>query len=124
MSGAAPEGGSWCLELVADWAPPTAVVTATIPDARDGEVYRLSAFMRAVPPSGGGSIAFVIGNGDRRRQTKSAPSVDTTWTRLAIVDTLALAPGDSAWVQLSALPTEIVPLRGQFDLVTLERLGP
>jgi hypothetical protein len=124
VTGTAPDGGAWCLELTADWAPPTALVTAPIPVARDGEAYRLSAYVRAVPPAGGGSIAFVIGSGDRRQQTKAVATVDTLWMRLALVDTLALAPGDSAWVQLSALPTEIVPLRGQFDLVTLERLEP
>lgn len=124
VSSTAPEGGAWCVELTADWAPPTAVVTAPIPGARDGEAYRLSAYVRAVPAHGGGSIAFLVGSGGNRQQSETAVTVDTLWTRLALVDTLALAPGDSAWVQLSALPTEIVPLRGQFDLVTLERLEP
>src|SRR5437867_5766713 len=54
----APGGGSFSLQLEADWAPTSGFVTAPIPGARRGGVFRLSAYVRAVDADGGGEVAL------------------------------------------------------------------
>ena len=44
----APGGGDWSLALEADWAPTTGYITRPILGVHDGDVLRLSAFVRAV----------------------------------------------------------------------------
>jgi hypothetical protein len=41
-----------------------------------------------------------------------------------VVSTLEIAEGDSVWVCLTSLNTEIVPRVGLFDSVSLTRLTP
>jgi hypothetical protein len=45
------------------------------------------------------------------------------WTFLSVEDTLAANEGDSVWVLLTSLHTEIAQRIGRFDLVSLERLN-
>ena len=116
---AAPDGGAWCLELTADWAPTTGYAYALFPELRNGDVIRVTAFVRAVGSYGGGAIQI----GGRMLALASAVTTDTVWTLLSLTDTLALPPGDTATVTLSSLHTEIVPRKGLFDLVTVERIS-
>lgn len=119
----APDGGEWSLALEADWAPTTGIVTMPILGVRDGDVLRLSAFVRAVDAEGGGSIALEVGQsyGHRLNRTKMAWASSTSWTRLSIRDTVSLAPGDTVWVALSSFHTEVTRRQGRFDLVSLRR---
>ena len=119
----APGGGAWSLRLEADWAPTTGFVTMPIPGIRDGDVLRLSAYVRAVDAEGGGSIALSVGPsyGLRGNRVKAAYAASTAWTLLTVQDTVSLARGDTVWVSLSSFHTEIVRRDGLFDLVTLSR---
>lgn len=119
----APEdGGCWSLRLTADWAPTTAILRQKIEGVTDGDVLRLSAQVRAEDPAGGGSIGLLVGEVPWTNTGKWASTNDTLWTRLTLVDTLSMEPGDSVWVEISALHTEIVPRVGLFDSVVLERV--
>jgi hypothetical protein len=120
----APGGGEWSLALEADWAPTTGYVTMPIPGVRDGDVLRLSAFVRAVDAEGGGSIALSVGPsyGLRLNRAKWSYASSTSWTRLSVQDTVLLAPGDTVWVALSSFHTEITRRQGRFDLVSLRRI--
>ena len=121
---AAPDGGSWSLGLEADWAPTTGYVTMPILGIRDGDVLRLSAYVRAVDAQGGGSIGLSVGPsyGLGGNRVKEAFTTSTSWTLLAIQDTVSLAQGDTVWVSLSSFHTEITRREGRFDLVVLSRL--
>jgi len=120
----APGGGEWSLALEADWAPTTGYVTMPILRVRDGDVLRLSAFVRAVDADGGGSIALSVGPsyGLRLNRGKWAYASSTSWTLLSVQDTVSLAPGDTVWVALSSFHTEITRRQGRFDLVSLRRI--
>lgn len=121
---AAPGGGSWSLGLEADWAPTTGYVTMPIPGIRDGDVLRLSAYVRAVDAEGGGSIGLSVGPnyGLLGNRMKQAYATSTSWTLLTVQDTVSVAPGDTVWVSLSSFNTEITRREGRFDLVVLSRL--
>ena len=120
----APGGGEWSLGLEADWAPTTGYVTMPIPGIRDGEVLRLSAFVRAVDQDGGGSITLSVGPsyGLQRNRAKCTSTSSTSWTYLSVQDTVSLGPGDTVWVALSSPNTEITRRQGRFDLVSLRRI--
>ena len=120
----APGGGDWSLALDADWAPTTGYVTMPILGVRDGDVLRLSAFVRAADAEGGGSIALVVGPsyGLQLDRAKWGHTSSASWTRLSVQDTVQLAPGDTVWVALSSFHTEIMRRQGRFDLVSLRRI--
>ena len=120
----APGGGSWSLRLVADWAPTTGYITMPILGIRDGDVVRLSAYVRAVNSEGGGLIGLSVGpsGGLLGNRVKRAYTTSTSWALLTVQDTISLAHGDTVWVSLSSFHTEVVPREGHFDLVTLIRL--
>ena len=126
---APPGGGTWSLKLepgnVQGCFP--SVATQTVPGIQSGEVWRLTAWVRQdtatftvaslywqIVPSGG---------------TSGTLPADTTtargWTQLTVVDTLFLAPGDSAMIVLDAGRTGGPELEGSgylFDLVSAERI--
>ena len=120
----APGGGTWSLGLEADWAPTTGYITMPILGIRDGDVLKLSAYVRAVNAEGGGSIGLSVGPsyGLWGSRTKRAYTTNTSWTLLTVQDTISLAHGDTVWVSLSSFNTEIMRRAGQFDLVTLSRI--
>jgi hypothetical protein len=121
---APPHGGLWSLKLAADWAPTTGFVTAAIPEARNGDILQLSAYVRALPPYGGGTIGLLVGEDSFQipRHAKWVSTTDTVWTYLSLIDTLSMGEDDSVWVRLSSLATEVTAREGLFDLVSLERL--
>ena len=122
---AAPGGGQYALRLEADWAPTRGFVTTPVPDLGDGDIVRLSAYVRAVGTEGGGSISLLTGSSSdlRTLREKHVATTDTVWTYLSVADTMSLNPGDSVWVRLSSPHTEIESRVGLFDLVELVRLG-
>lgn len=120
---AAPDGGKWSLKLEADWAPTLGFITALVPGIHDGDVLRLSAFVRSVGDDGGGLIALLVGSGSNRPISKLKVASSIEWTFLSFEDTLTVSESDSVWVLLSSFHTEIVPRIGQFDLVSLEKLN-
>jgi hypothetical protein len=120
---APPNGGNWSLELTSDWAPTSGFAYAPLTDLKSGDVVRLSAYIRAAGPYGGGGILqLVVGPQHYSSHRKFNSSTDTLWQQISVTDTLALSPGDTVWVVLSSLHTELVPFRGLFDLVTYERI--
>ncbi len=121
---APPTGGEWCLQLVADWAPTMGFVLTTIPEVEDGDILRLSCYVRAINSDGGGSISLVVGSYpfNSNNYTNGRYSSDTTWTYLSVQDTVELGAGDSVMVLCSSFHTEITPRIGLFDLVTLQRI--
>jgi len=46
---------------------------------------------------------------------------DTVWSQISVTDTLELNANDTLWVVLSSPHTEILLLKGLFDLVKLEK---
>ena len=121
---AAPGGGQWSLRLEADGAPTTGQVRFAVPGLADGDVVRLSAYVRASGERGGGLVGLEVASADGRLRRKSfASSDDAQWTRVGVTETLSLEPGDNVWVVLRSPPTELYARAGLFDLVMLERLG-
>lgn len=118
--GGAPEGGSWALRLQADWAPTTGLVHAPIMGVVPGQAMRLSAWMRAEGSAGGGAIYLTSGAWTSLPVVSEAP----IWTPVEMTLVPQIAPGDTLWVVLSSLHTEIVPRVGLFDRVALEWLHP
>ena len=120
----APCGGQYSLKLSVDWIPTTAFVTAKVPEARDGDILQLSAYIRAVGPDGGGLIGLVVGSHpwSAGPPAKWVSSAESTWTLVSLVDTISVSEQDTLWVQLSAFGVELAPVSaGLFDLVVLER---
>jgi hypothetical protein len=121
---AAPGGGKWSLRLEADGAPSTGQVKFPVPGLKDGDIVRLSAYVRASDESGGGLVGVEVTSADGRVRKKSfASTADTRWTQVGVTETLSLETGDNVWVVLTSPPTELRARAGLFDLVTLERLG-
>lgn len=124
VEGAPAGGGKYALRLAADWTPTLGYVTATVPGLHGGDVISLSAYMRAVGPNGGGTMSLLTGPSRPQPSTqKSITTYDTAWTRLTVTGTLSLTSGDSVWVMLSSLNTEIAQRVCLFDLVELVRRG-
>ncbi len=127
---APPGGGTWSLKVapgnLQGCFPSTA--SQTVSTVQSGEVWRLTAWVRQdtatftvaslywqIVPSGG---------------TSGTLPADTTtargWTQLTVVDTLFLAPGDSAVIVLDAGRTSGPEFEGSgylFDLVSAEKMG-
>lgn len=122
---APPGGGRWCLRLDADWAPTLGFAYAPVSDVADGDVVRLSAFVRAGNKDGGGLIEIYIGTRPYMRgvSRKFASTTATGWTHLSVEDSISLAVEDSVWVVLSSFHTETMPRIGLFDMVVVENIG-
>jgi hypothetical protein len=120
VPGDAPEGGSWALQLAADWAPTTALVRAPVVGVLPGQALRLSAWVRAEGDAGGGAIYLTSGSWTSETVVIEA----SEWTSAELIVDPRISPGDTLWVVLSSLHTEIVPRRGVFDRVVLEILPP
>lgn len=114
----APDGGLWALRLQADWAPTTGVVRALVGGFNPGRALRLSAWMRAEGNTGGGSMYLTTGSWTSEAVVSDAPA----WTQVELIAAPPSAAGDSLWVVLSSLHTEVVPRVGLFDNVTLHEL--
>lgn len=121
---AAPGGGNWSLRLEADGAPTTSQVRFPVPGLGDGDLVRLSAYVKATGEKGGGIVGVEVVAGDGTvRQKSFASSQDTQWTQVGVMERLSLVSGDKVWVVLKSPPTELSARSGLFDLVTLERVG-
>lgn len=119
----APGSGLWSLKLTADWAPTSAVVWQRIEGVASGDVLTLTAYLKA-PEGGGGIVDIVSGPAPTGRlQVPWISTGSTDWVRLSLTDTLSLSPGDSVWVVLSSLHTEVAPRIGLFDDVRVVREG-
>ena len=120
----APGGGKYSLKMTSGGlvAPPKRV-TAGVCEAREGEVYRLSAYIRGTGRSGpGGRIGLSVGP-DLESNGKKVANYDTVWTLVSLVDTIGADSQDSVRVWLLNLPGGCTQFgAGLFDLVTLERL--
>jgi hypothetical protein len=120
---AAPGGGRWCLRLEADAAPSAGQARFRVERLRNGDTVRLSAYVRAPDPRGGGLVGLeVLSAEGRLKQRPLTSSVDTDWVRVSITERLSLEEGDTVWVVLSSPPTQLAARAGLFDLVTLERI--
>jgi hypothetical protein len=118
VHGDAPGGGSWALRLDADWAPTTGLVRAPVVGAVPGQPLRLSAWMRALGDWGGGMIYLMTDSWTSEFVHSEAPD----WTRVELTVTPPTEPGDTLWVVLSSLHTEMMHRYGLFDHVVLEVL--
>lgn len=116
VAGGAPEAGRWSLRLEADWAPTTGVVRALLPGVRNGDVLRVSAWIRA--ESGGGGVIYLE---SQSWQSQPTFSDSQEWTQVAFTSAVSVASGDSLWLVVSSLPTEVQPRVGYFDRVRVER---
>jgi hypothetical protein len=122
---AAPGQGAWSLRLDADWAPTLGYAYASVPSARPGDRLKLSAYVRALAPDGGGVIKIVTGRAPWSRENVEygAGTASTTWTPLSVDAVASDDPADSVWVVLSSPHTEVTARSGLFDGVTLVRLA-
>ena len=121
---APPGHGEWSLRLDADWAPTLGFAYVSVPDVHPGDNLRLSAFVRALPPDGGGGISLVMGRSLWAGRVYGKGTVDTTWTLLSVEAVVSDDPADSVWVVLSSPHTEVTARSGLFDGVELTRLAP
>jgi len=126
VQSAAPGQGAWSLRLDADWAPTMGYAYASVPNARPGDRLRLSAYVRALSPDGGGVIKIVTGRApwSSANVEYSAGTASTTWTALSVDVVAPDDPADSVWVVLSSPHTEVTARSGLFDGVQLVRLSP
>ena len=115
-----PTGGYWSLQLTADWAPTSGFVYTPVTEVKNGDIVKLSAFVRT--NGGNASIVLSVGSGIYNSYTKSAFSNDTVWTQISVTDTLSLSQGDTLWVILSSPITELIKHKQLFDLVRMEKL--
>lgn len=98
---------------------------------REGEIFLLSRIA-----IGSKRDAYVKGEGQNTwKSVKQRARIwgasgkivsinDTSWTRISVVDTVAIGEGDSFWVVLSSLHTELVRRTGLFDLVSVGKITP
>ena len=119
-----PNGGSWSLQLTSDWTPTTGYVYTPVSNVTNGDILKLSAFVRGTGRYGGkGIITLFTGSINNPESIKSSFSSDTVWTQISITDTLSLEKNDTLWVLLSSPATEIIPFQQMFDLVKLEKIS-
>jgi hypothetical protein len=124
VNDAPPEGGNWSLRLTSDGSPTSSYAYTNVSGVKSGDVLLLSAYIKAGGFDGGGSIDLRTGQFFTITETdKSVSSGDTSWTQISLVDTIDLNSGDSVWVVLSSLHTQITQRSGLFDLVKIERTG-
>jgi hypothetical protein len=122
---AAPGGGAWSLRLQADQVPTTSQARVPVQGLADGDVVRLTAYVRASGVGGGGLAGIEVTGADGHvRQKSYAAGDEPQWTQVELTFTIAMQSGDTIWVVLKAPPTELTARAGLFDLVTLERTGP
>jgi len=112
-------GGVWSLKLSADWIPTSGYAYIPVNNIQDGDVIILSCYIKALGPTGGGSLQLRIGSSLTNSFIKHADCTDTSWTLVSLRDSVALNENDSVWVVLSSFSTEIVPREGLFDFVSL-----
>lgn len=116
---APPKGGNWSLELTADWAPTSGYAeTFVVTELSPGDILKLSAFVKALGPAGGGFIQLKIGS----LTPRMARTSETSWNEVSVTDTVKTGTVDTVWVRLSSLHTERMARKGLFDLVRLERI--
>jgi hypothetical protein len=123
---APPNGGSWSLLLEEDSEPVFfSLLSEPLTEFQDGDVLRLSGFVRAVAVPGSGYISLSIGHGHDRYWSKYAETSETEWTFLSFYDTLSVAENDTIWVSLTAMPTTFSEdlVGALFDLISLEKLS-
>ncbi len=122
-------GGTWSLKLapgnVQGCSPGLAL--QAIPTVRSGEVWRLTAWVKQSPVTFSPVSIYwqiVTAGGNSIRRAAEVTTAQT-WTQLTVVDTLSLAPGDSAMIVLDAGGTSGPAISGagaSFDLVSVERV--
>ncbi len=117
-------GGEWCALIGAGWIPEINFIATWIPDIQDGDILRLSSYVRSYP-GGHAHIGLLAGDSPNPYSdylmTTGISSAD--WTRLVVQDTLENFYGDSVWVVLSEWNSaEIALWASLFDLVTLQRV--
>ena len=117
----APNGGNWSLQLTSDWAPTTGFVYSSISNVYAWDIVELTAYVRGSGQFGGGIISLVSGQNIWSGRNKSISMSDTVWSQISVTDTLELNANDTLWVVLSSPHTEILLLKGLFDLVKLEK---
>lgn len=119
---AAPNGGNWSLQLTSDWAPTTGFIYTPVTNIKSQDIITLSAYVRATGQFGGGGIInLVTGQSIYSGRIKSISTSDTVWNQISVTDTVKLNTNDTLWVVLSSLHTELVPFKGLFDLVKIEK---
>lgn len=118
-----PGHGTWSLRLDADWAPTLGFAYVSVPDAHPGDRLKLSAYVRAIPPDGGGVISIAMGRSLWERQVFSAGTAESTWTLVSVEAVASADPADSVWVVLSSPHTEVTQRSGLFDGVELIRFA-
>jgi len=113
---APPGGGFWSLQLTADWAPTSGFAYILVPEVKNGDIVKLSAFVK----TDGGNASIQLFYKDH---VKMAITNDTVWTQLSVIDTLSLIQGDTLRVILSSPVTELIEYKQLFDLVRLDKIG-
>lgn len=111
-------GGVFCLGLSGGcvWA----YALYLLDSVEDGGIYELSCWARKEQyGAGGAAIGFF--NKRTGNFIKSTPVFSKNWTRVALVDTLAIATGDSIYVALQARGGFAGSCTGFFDLVKVTK---
>ena len=112
--------GLWCLKLTGACAWDYALYL--LDSVEDGGIYEFSCWARKEQYGvGGAGISFF--NKRTRNFGKSTPVLSRNWTRIGLVDTLSIAPGDSIYVMLQAGGGVIGSCSGYFDLVRVIKIN-
>lgn len=113
-------GGVFCLGLSGGcvWA----YALYLLDSVEDGGIYELSCWAKKEQYGvGGAGISFF--NKRTRNFGKSSPVLSRNWTRIALVDTLSIAPGDSIYVALEVGGGIFSSCTGFFDLVQVIKIN-
>lgn len=112
--------GLWCLKLTGACAWDYALYL--LDSVEDGGIYELSCWARKEQYGvGGAGISFF--NKRTGNSGKSTPVLSKNWTRIGLVDTLSITPGDSIHVMLQAGGGVIGSCSGYFDLVRVIKIN-
>jgi hypothetical protein len=119
ISGEAPEGGRYVLEIGTRVPNFSRFAWTLIPDIRDGDIVTASTLAKGV-----GSIQIFVGgppgSESGRGPWKQSTSLD--WNTIQVIDTMQLVPDDSVWVVLYGPSCEFCYGEfAQFDLVHVTR---
>jgi hypothetical protein len=111
-----PGGGNWSLGLRSGcvWVS----CSQYIPEARNGDIYKIECWVKIIPPYGGGSISW------SNNQWIENIITDTVWTYLNLIDTLEVTNRQDSIYFILEGGGGIAGMGGAcYDLVKLTKLG-
>ncbi|MBD3297537.1 MAG: hypothetical protein GF341_02700, partial [candidate division Zixibacteria bacterium] len=105
-----PTAGDYSLQLNASWLPASGFVWTRVPGVESGDILVASTQMKVTNQNLPALFTLFVGQdpiGSKIGRSKVGTTNSTDWTRLEIVDTIALNPDDSVLVVLQGPAFEV-----------------